>query len=95
MGIFDITGGAGIEPGYEIASPIFDKITIELNKSYYSGKEFVIETKNNSYDNYYIDKAELNNKPLNSYKISHQIVTKGGTLKLFMSNKPNKNWGTK
>ncbi|MEG0647986.1 MAG: GH92 family glycosyl hydrolase, partial [Bacteroides sp.] len=35
MGLFDVQGGTNSEPTMQIGSPLFDKITIHLNKKYY------------------------------------------------------------
>ena len=77
----------------EVCAPLFDKITIELSPQYYSGREFVIETVNNSSDNVYIQKAYLNGKELIVPKLTFKDVIKGGKLVLYMGNKPNFNWG--
>lgn len=45
IGLFDVQGGASVDPRYEITSPIFDRITIQLDERYYPGKKFVIEVK--------------------------------------------------
>jgi len=95
MGIFEMRGGAAMDPIYEICSPIFDKITIHLNKDYYSGGEFTIETKNNSAENPYIQSALLDGKTLNKCWFYHKELVDGGKLVLDMGNKPNKSWGTK
>ena len=92
-GLFSTNGGTAPEPFYEIGSPIFNKITIHLNPMYYKGKQFVIETKNNSAQNLYIQSAQLNGKPLNRPWIPHETVVNGGTLTLQMGAKPNKAWG--
>ena len=47
-------------PEFGISSPLFDKITISLNEKYYPGKQFVIETENNSQDNIYIQSMSVN-----------------------------------
>jgi putative alpha-1,2-mannosidase len=86
-------GGAAIKPIYEIGSPIFDKVTIKLNKEYYSGKEFVIETRNNSSKNRYVQSSTLNGETLNNAWFYHDELIKGGKLILNMSDTPNKNWG--
>lgn len=54
IGIFELDGGAAAESTYEITSPIFEKITIQLNPNYYPGDQFIIETKNISKDNLYM-----------------------------------------
>jgi putative alpha-1,2-mannosidase len=54
LGLFDIQGGSAPVPHYEFSAPVFDKITIHLDPRYYSGKTFVITTKNNRYEHPYI-----------------------------------------
>ena len=66
---------------YSISSPVFDKVTIQLNPDYYTGKNLVIETENNIKDNFYIDQIQVNDKPYKSYFIDHQTLTKGTYLK--------------
>ena len=95
IGLFDVQGGASVTPQYEITSPIFDKITIQLDNKYYPGKEFIIQTKNNSPENIYIQSAELNGKPLNTYHFPHSELIKGGILEIELGPSPNKEWGTK
>nr|WP_083422244.1 GH92 family glycosyl hydrolase [Arsenicibacter rosenii] len=93
-GIFSTNGGTSPDPFYEIASPIFNKITFHLNPKYYKGKTFTIQTTNNSARNLYIQSASLNGKPHNSPWVQHDILVNGGTLTLDMGPQPNKQWGT-
>jgi len=93
IGLFDVEGGASINPHYEITSPIFDKITISLDGRYYKGEEFIIETRNNSPENVYIRKVIFNGKEYQSFRIPHSEVVKGGHLIIELDNIPNKNWG--
>lgn len=93
IGIFSVNGGTSLEPYYEIASPIFDKITLNLHPKYFPGGSFVIEVENNGADHFYIQSAELNGETLNSPFIRHADVVNGQVLKLRMGNMPNKNWG--
>jgi predicted alpha-1,2-mannosidase len=92
MGLFEMDGGASVNPVYEIASPIFEKVTIQLDEDYYDGKEFIIEAKNTSAVNRYIQSATLNGAPLNSYWFYHSELVKGGRLVLQMGPEPNKSW---
>lgn len=94
MGMFEMDGGASIKPVYEIGSPLFNKVVIHLDKDYYSGKDFIIETENNSKENRYIQSATLNGQSLNVPWFYHSELIKGGILKLKMGPKPNKNWGS-
>ncbi|WP_455669965.1 GH92 family glycosyl hydrolase [Phocaeicola faecalis] len=93
IGLFDIQGGSSVNPNYEITSPVFDKITIQLDNRYYPGKEIVIETKNNSEENVYIQSVIWNGKPYNSFKLPHSEFIKGGKLVIKLGDKPNKEWG--
>ncbi len=94
LGLFEMKGGAAIEPIYEIGSPIFDKVTIKLNSKYYPGGKFVIETKDNSSKNRYIQSAVLNGKTWNNAWFYHDELVKGGSLILKMGDQPNKEWGS-
>jgi len=94
-GIFSTNGGTSPEPFYEISSPIFNKITFNFNQKYYAGEKFVVEAKNNSNKNFYIQSAQLNGQSLNKPWILHDTVVKGGKLTLMMGDKPNKTWGSK
>ena len=45
IGLFEMKGGADIDPSYDLSSPIFDKIIIHLDQDYYSGDRFTINVK--------------------------------------------------
>ena len=93
MGIFEMEGGCGTVPMVNLTSPLFNKITVKLDSRYYKGSEFVIEARNNSKDNIYIQSATLNNKPLDSVRIKFKDIVDGGTLVLIMGPEPNMEWG--
>jgi predicted alpha-1,2-mannosidase len=93
MGLFSLKGTTATDPIYEITSPVFDEVKIDLNKNYYPGKTFTIKTYNNSQENCYIQKAVLNGMPLEQCWFYHEQFASGGMLELWMGNKPNKNWG--
>jgi putative alpha-1,2-mannosidase len=85
-------GGTSINPVYEYGSRFFDKAIIHLNKDYYSGNDFIIETINNSSQNRYIQSATLNGKPLNVPRLFHSRLVQGGVLQLIIGPKPNIIW---
>lgn len=95
MGLFEMDGGAAVEPIYEIGTPKFDKVVIHLDPDYYPGGSFTIEAKNVSDKNIYIKSAMLNGEKLSGPWFYHKDLIKGGTLKLVMGDKPNREWGTK
>ncbi|MEL1252291.1 GH92 family glycosyl hydrolase [Flavobacterium sp. DGU38] len=86
IGLFQLNGGTDKEAEYHIGSPIFTKVSIQLNPNYYKGKNFVIEAPNNSAENIYINGIKYNNTAVEKQTISHSAVTNGGKLTLEMSN---------
>lgn len=88
IGLFQMNGGTEENPQYQIGSPLFDRVNIQLNPKYYTGKSFVIEANSNSVENVYINKIDCNGRPVEKSSISHRDITNGGKLILGMSNKP-------
>ena len=86
MGFYPMNPASG---QYEIGSPIFDKVTLNVSKD----KTFVITAKNNSSINKYIQSAKLNGENLQRSNISHKELIAGGTLEFEMGPEPNMNWG--
>ncbi|RYY53947.1 MAG: glycoside hydrolase family 92 protein, partial [Chitinophagaceae bacterium] len=93
IGLFNIKGNQSQVPVYEITSPIFDQVRIRLNSKYYSGKEFIIKTTNNSPVNDYIQSAKLDGKELKTFWFTHEAFSNGGVLELDLGGQPNKGWG--
>jgi putative alpha-1,2-mannosidase len=54
----------------------------------------VIEVKNNQPENYFIQSATLNGKPLTNQWLPHDQITGGGKLVLEMGKYPNIKWGS-
>jgi predicted alpha-1,2-mannosidase len=90
MGFYQLCPG---DPGYQLTAPIFDKVTISLDQRFCKGKEFSIEAKGLSNDNFYIQSATLNGELFNRSWLSHNEITAGGKLVFEMGSEPNKNWG--
>jgi len=95
IGLFQVRGGAEIEPVYEITSPIFDRITVQLDPDYYPGRKFVIVARNNSRENRYIQSAAFKGRPLTRPWFYHRDLVNGGTLELILGPQPNKRWGSR
>lgn len=88
IGLFQMDGGCAQHPVYELGSPRYPKIVIHLDQKYKRGSEFIIEAKNASKQNKYIQCAFLNGKPLIGFKVLQAEVLKGGKLQLIMGSKP-------
>jgi len=93
IGLFQTDGGCRSNPIYEIASPLFQKVEIDLGKKYGRGEKFTILARNASKMNKYVQKATLNGKPLNSFFFPASELLKGGELELEMGPEPNNKWG--
>ncbi|RPD45238.1 glycoside hydrolase family 92 protein [Hymenobacter sediminis] len=91
LGLFDVKGFTDARPIIELGSPIFSKSTIQLGNQ----KKLVIEAKNTSKQNVYVQSAELNGKPLTNCWLYRDELMKGGRLVFTMGPQPNKAWGTK
>ncbi len=93
LGLFQTDGGCAVEPVYEIASPIFEEVVIDLGKRYGRGKSFTIKAPNASRQNIYVQRATLNGKPLRSFRFPAFELLRGGELIVEMGSTPNKEWG--
>ncbi|HVW61797.1 MAG TPA: GH92 family glycosyl hydrolase, partial [Puia sp.] len=78
---------------WEITSPVFEKVVMELDPHYAKGKTFTILAHNNSPENIYIQSARLNGQAYNKCWLDHGDIMAGGVLELEMGNKPNLEWG--
>ncbi len=87
MGFYPVTPGM---PVYNIGSPVFDDIRIDLG----NGKYFEVEAVNNSSENKYIQSATLNGKPWEKPWFNHSDLIAGGKLMLQMGPEANRNWGS-
>ena len=81
MGIYPISPG---DPKYTITTPMFDKITIQLDSKYYKKKELVIEREKNNKGK--INKILLDGNPHMSYFITHDKLVNGNNLRVILSN---------
>ena len=88
MGLFDVKGLTDSQPSFGLGAPLFDKITIQLNPKYYSGKEFVIEVKGNAPENSYVQQYVLNGKPLHEPRLPFASFAEGGVLEVDMGAQP-------
>lgn len=93
MGLFDVQGGVCQRPTYQLGSPQFERIEIDLKGHQNAGRKFVIETKGNGPGQYYIQSATLNGKPFDQCWLYRDELYKGGKLELQMGAEPNEQWG--
>lgn len=89
LGLFDVKGLTEIEPKFQIGAPLFDKVTVRLNKDYYPGEKFVIEAKKQAVGDCYLQDISLNNRPQDTVQLPFSEVVKGGKLVLGLGASPN------
>ncbi len=84
MSAWYVFGAAGFYPvcpgnnEYQLSSPIFSKVTFNLDKKFYSGGKFVVETEPGNNRNSF-SKVKLNGKEIEPV-ITHEDLQKGGRL---------------
>jgi predicted alpha-1,2-mannosidase len=88
MGFYSVNPANGI---YVLGSPLVNNAVIHYKENI----SFKINAIDNSAANIYIQKAEYNGKPYTKSYITHDMIIKGGELKLYMGSKPSTTWGVK
>ncbi|WP_418603165.1 GH92 family glycosyl hydrolase [Hwangdonia sp.] len=83
LGFYPVNPAEGL---YQFGSPLFEEATINLE----NGKQFKIETINNTETNKYVESITLNGKEINRNYITHKEIINGGTLVFKMNKTPNK-----
>ncbi len=89
LGLFDVKGLTEINPQFQVGAPLFDKVTVRLNKDYYPGEIFEIKTERQSADDCYLQKISLNNQVQKTVLLPFEEVVNGGKLTLKLGNVPN------
>lgn len=91
--VFSAMGFYPVCPGdnqYIIGSPVFDKVTINLE----NGKQFTVRCDKQGDKNIYIQSAKLNGKTYTKSFITYDDIKDGGILELVMGKNPNTQWGS-
>ena len=89
IGLFDVQGGVGESPDWELTAPLFDEIFIDLG----AAKNLTIRTRRNTPEDCYIQSAIFNGTPVKGFSIPSKDLMAGGLLELELVTEPNKNWG--
>lgn len=86
MGFYPVNPANG---AYVFGSPLLNGASISLP----GNKKFNIKVIDNSVENKYIQKIELNGKPYTKSYILHKNIVAGGNLQIYMGNKPSATFG--
>jgi putative alpha-1,2-mannosidase len=88
MGFYPVTPASGI---YAIGAPQFPKLVLKYKAANHP-KTFTIIANNLSAENKYIQRVQLDGKPIEHPFISHASIVSGHQLVFEMGPSPNKNW---
>ena len=72
------------DPSYTFTTPVFDKITLNLDSFHYEGHSIEIETVRPSSKAIYIDRIEVDGKHYKSYRISHDELVKANKITFYL-----------
>lgn len=73
------------QPYYTLTSPVFDRITIQLDTRYWGQKELVIETDRKVEEDIYIKNVTVNGISFKNYRISHNELINAGKISMTLS----------
>ena len=85
MGFYPVTPG---KPVYSIGSPLFDKVTLQLE----TGKKFIIKARNNSRKNKFIQAISFNGVQSKKLVLKHADIMVGGMIEFEMGAQPVLSW---
>ena len=75
------------DASYTFTSPVFDKITLNLDDFHYNGHTIEIETIRPSSKAIYIDKIEIDGKRFRSYRISHEELVNANKITFYLKDR--------
>ncbi|MDP4271965.1 MAG: GH92 family glycosyl hydrolase [Bacteroidota bacterium] len=91
--VYSMMGFYPVCPGntdYTLTAPVFDRITITLDKNYYPTDKLVIVADKMGKKNDLIYKMVVEGKPYRKYVISHKDLVKAGTIQFFLKDNDRK-----
>jgi predicted alpha-1,2-mannosidase len=85
LGFYPVAPGS---PDYAIGSPVVESATLPLE----NGNILRIQVENQSVENVYIQKVEVNGKPIARRHLTHEELMAGANVVFTMGSEPNKLW---
>jgi predicted alpha-1,2-mannosidase len=86
LGFYPVIPG---QPIYALGSPLFDRVTIQLE----NGKQFSVEALRSHREDIYVQSVTLDGRSLKRPWISHFEIVSGGVLRFKLGPRPNEKWG--
>jgi predicted alpha-1,2-mannosidase len=84
IGIYPFCPG---RPDYTVVTPVFDKVTIQLDKKYYPNGDKVTIRRQKEGAGDYIKKIVIDGKPFNGFKINHQTLVNSKDILIVTGNR--------
>ncbi|WP_411973447.1 GH92 family glycosyl hydrolase [Sphingobacterium sp. Lzh-3] len=84
IGIYPFCPG---RPDYTVVTPVFDKVTIQLDKKYYPNGDKVTIRRQKAGAGDYIKKIVIDGKPFNGFKINHQTLVNSKDILIVTGNR--------
>lgn len=79
---------------YEIGSPLFESVRVDLDERYYDAEEFTVTAHGAAPDKPYIQSANIGERSLERSWLSHFEIQQGADLTLEMGSTPNRTWAS-
>ena len=74
-------------PTYTLTTPVFDRVTLHLDRRFYPAGDIVIEAPHASAQSIYIKGITLGGRRYKSYRVSHADLIKARTLRFDLTEK--------
>lgn len=89
IGLFDVQGGVGETPDWELTTPMFDEVRVDLG----TGRVLTLRTTRTTPDDGYIQSAAFNGQAVKGFAIPSSDLKQGGVLEIKLAAEPDKKWG--
>ncbi len=73
---------------YQVSSPLFEEVTLHLDRRYYPGSSFVIRAERESPDSKFVRAAKLNGELFSAVQLDHATIVAGGLLEFDLQDEP-------
>jgi predicted alpha-1,2-mannosidase len=80
LGLFDVQGGTSTNPVMQVSLPMFDSISVKLDKKYFPGETLAIKVSGGTDANEHIQTIKWNGENIKGRSIPWKTLIKGGTL---------------
>jgi putative alpha-1,2-mannosidase len=89
LGLFDVQGGTSVNPSMQISLPMFDSVSIKLDRKYFSGDSLSIQVLGGTEAARHIETIRWNEGLIKGWSIPWKTLTSGGTLEIKTASAPS------